>query len=268
VGSVSLSVRLRGVVQSKGRAFQRSPLLHPHWPIKMSTPRRPRIQLAIVPYLRKPDPGADPPTPHTFQRRLDNALRDPTLQSCHEDTERAVRALLQHDVTVNMDLSQHSLGRFIVQTLLQPTSSYNLKVTIDHKEPMTVPANTRLLFVHLAKYLDCTIYLFSNRSAPRVYRSSRGSRVCAILHCVDSYRAHSEYLVLTIAAHLQFGASSTAPSSSLPPPVPLSQPPPVPLSQHTQHARYRNTRRPQKRGRVKYEEDEKDRMKDALRAGW
>lgn len=225
-----------------------------------------KIQLAIVPHLSKPDPGTDPPTSSTFQQRLENALRDPNLQSCNEDTERAVRALIKQGIAVSMDPSQHTLGNLIVQKLLQPTSPHDLQITIDDKEPMTVPANTRLLFVHLSEYLDCTIYLFSNRSMPRVYRAPggvlNGSRVCAILHCVDSYLAHSEYLVLSFA-QLQVGASSTALSSSPSPPVPS-------LSQHPQptHARYRITGRSRKRGRDALAEDEKSRMRNALRVGW
>ncbi|KAF9984793.1 hypothetical protein BGZ65_012600, partial [Modicella reniformis] len=224
-----------------------------------------------------------------FATHLENAAKDPMLQSCNEDTDRALRSLLSHGVVVDMDTSQHSIANFIVQQLLQPTSLYDLQITIGDKEPMAVPTNTRLLFVHLAEYLDSTIYLFSNRAMPRVYLSPNQSRVCAIFHRVDSYLASSEYLVLSFAnradkrlierqSSTTSKFSSSSPSSpdsasllqqSLSPSILSSSSSSSPQGQYTRptHARYRDAPRSRKRGRDALADDQKTRMNNALQAG-
>ncbi|KAF9272177.1 hypothetical protein BGZ74_005395, partial [Mortierella antarctica] len=85
-----------------------------------------------------------------FTTNLENAAHDPKLQSCNEDTVRALCTLLNHGLVINMDNSQTSLTHFLVQKLLQPTRLYDLQITVHGNEPMTVPMNTHLLFIHLA----------------------------------------------------------------------------------------------------------------------
>ncbi|KAF9574018.1 hypothetical protein EC968_007570 [Mortierella alpina] len=236
------------------------------------------------------------PDPH-FVSQLEEAAKDPNLQSCSEQTENAMRMLLMHGIIVNTDPSRRTLGNFIVQHLLQPTTPYDLQLTLDGEEPMTVPTHTRLLFVHLAVSLNCTVYLFSNRAMPRVYRPSGGSfdrsRVCGIFHIVDSYLATSQYLVLSfvnrtdkrriqrqdgqnaVISRSQSSSSAVVPapptssmsltssSSSMAPSSTTSH------GQQTQptHARYRAHARTRKRQRAALGDDERTLMENALRAG-
>lgn len=215
----------------------------------------------------------------SFIAKLEAAAKNPNLQSCGEQTERALRILLGHGIIVNTDPSRRTLGNFIVQHLLQPTTQYDLELTLDGEEPMALPTNNRLLFVHLADSLNCAVYLFSNRAMPRVYRPSTGSldqsRVCGIFHIVDSYLATSEYLVLSFVN--RNSRRCTEPDNTIPPPVARSQPQSIsasssapPQDQRTQpkHAKYRPHQRARKRQREALEDDERTLMKNALRAGW
>ena len=233
--------------------------------------------------------------PHpTFTTKLEEAARDPSLQSCSEQTERAIRSLLHHGLIVNTDSSTSSLGSFIVQHLLRPSTPYDLQLTLEGQQPMILPANTHMLFIHLAERLHCTMYVFSNRAMPKIYRPTVGSidqsHVCGILHVVDSYLATSQYLVLSCVSSTEFrsqpgssalvmapSATSSTSSSSVPASSSSSRSlsisasssapshgPQIPLN----HARFRAHQRSPKRKREALDDDEKKLMKNALRAGW
>lgn len=138
------------------------------------------------------DPGNDPPLtaqnvpgfqelvhkhwakwllPHpSFATHLEDAANDPTSQPCSEDTGKVLRALLGHGIIYNLDAAQRSLGRFVIEHLLQNNILRPLE-----QDTMAVPTQTRLLFVHLEDCLDITIFLFSNRGIPRVYYPYSGT---------------------------------------------------------------------------------------------
>jgi hypothetical protein len=228
--------------------------------------------IAFAELVRKHHAEWHAPDP-SFATHLEEAANDPTLQSCGEDTEKAVRSLLRHGLICNLDAAHRSLGRFIVEHLLQPMTSYDLELTMD--EAMTVPTQTRLLFVHLAEYLDATIFLFSNRGVPRIYRPPSGTfdstRVCGILHTVDSILARSEYINLSFVDHgSRIARQVEASSASSQPAFSSSSSPPLHQGEYTgpPPARFRATARSIKRTRVVLTDDQDIKMKNALQVGW
>ncbi|KAF9576093.1 hypothetical protein EC968_000161 [Mortierella alpina] len=206
------------------------------------------------------------PDPH-FISQLEEAAKDPNLQSCSEQTENAMRMLLRHGIIVNTDPSRRTLGNFIVQHLLQPTTPYDLELTLDGEEPMTGDA----------------------QSLPPLQWELDRSRVCGIFHIVDSYLATSQYPVLSfvnrtdkrrIERQNAVITRSQSSSSAVVPAPPASSMSLISSSstssssatshgQQTQptHARYRAYRRAPKRKRAVLEDDERTLMKNALRAG-
>lgn len=164
-------------------------------------------------------PGTDPPQSFTelvenhknswslpssdFILRLENAAKDSKLQSCREHTEKALLALRGCGLRVDVNPADqnNSLAHFIIEHFLKPGGQYNIHLTVNsNNSTMIVPTRTQLLFVHLADKLNCKIFLFSCRGAPRTFsprtKASAPPSVCGIFHRVDSYLKFSEFLAL------------------------------------------------------------------------
>ncbi|GJJ74905.1 hypothetical protein EMPS_07263 [Entomortierella parvispora] len=136
---------------------------------------------------------------------LENASKDPRIQSCGEKAEKALWALRNHGLRADphpVD-PRSSVAHFITQNFLQPRGKFDLQLSVNSSDNPVLsglPTRTQLLFVFLAERLNCKIFLFSSRGKPRVYCPTREGpsqpRVCGFFHRVDSFLKFSEYLVL------------------------------------------------------------------------
>ncbi|GJJ73706.1 hypothetical protein EMPS_06064 [Entomortierella parvispora] len=189
-------------------------------------------------------PGTDPPQsftelvksrrsswslpPSDFRLRLENAAKDIRLQSCREQTEKALLALRSCGLRVDVNPADpnNSLAHFIIQHFLRPGGKYDLHLTVNStNSTMIVPTRTQLLLVYLADRLNCNIFLFSCRGAPspRTEASSPPS-VCGIFHRVDSYLKFSEFLALAPVDTVDLLEElAVAPASELALPQPIEE---------------------------------------------
>ncbi|KAF9921398.1 hypothetical protein BGZ67_000534, partial [Mortierella alpina] len=226
------------------------------------------------------------PSPN-FANKLEEAAKDPNLQSYKKQTKSAMRLHLSHGLVVNTDPSRRTLGNFIVQHLLQPT----------------FPTNTRLLFVHrqTASTAPCTSSpiepCLESTTPPEGASIGLASVVSFILWTLTSlYRVPSPFFreppgkrciqrqnaISSIVAHSQPSSSAVVPA---PPPTSSSltssssssssssqsisvSPSAAPPGQHTQsmHARYRAHGRAPKRRReaLDIDSDSRRTLKRAL----
>lgn len=152
--------------------------------------------------------------------------------SYNEKIEHALSALRTMDIHQHPQPSDSILSKvahWIKRDLLDTEKRLNqspVLVTRAETTPnpwwMAVLPRTALMFHILATHLRCTIFVFSSRSLPAVYRpaSSRGTII--FFHAINSFQAHSEFLVLQVKSIPAPQHTSPSSTALYAPSVPLS----------------------------------------------
>lgn len=203
-------------------------------------------------------------------QKLNSTVTDPKINmSYNEKIEYALSALRTRGIHQDPQPSESVFSKVahrIKREILDTENRFDPSpMMVTRAEPssspwwMAVLPRTALMFHILAIHLRCTIFVFSSRALPAIYRPAASRGTMIFFHAIDAFRGQSEFHVLQVKTSLEplhiLSSSMTPQTSSgsgsitavtLPSPATLIGTPQVPQDPHlpfVPYATYRSGRR-------------------------